>query len=134
MDIQKLKNRYGYSGKPQQWQFAFDLIMSELQSMRIVPEGFTLVEKPKLEHWYFDENESMWWDEADIFLCGLTAGEVKEVKHKEYLVTDTTPKYAARVWDEHSKSVGTWVFFTSKDEAENAAAYCAAKVEEQDYE
>ncbi|HHX4894651.1 TPA: hypothetical protein ACVB8O_002131 [Acinetobacter baumannii] len=99
-----------------------------------IPEGFMLVEKKNLEDWYFDSNESMWWDEADVFLSGLNAGEVLEVQHKEYLVTDTTPKYAAVVWDEDNQTTGTWELFDSKDEAEKAAAYCAAKVEEQDNE
>ncbi|MCU4631167.1 hypothetical protein KTJ53_16150 [Acinetobacter variabilis] len=99
-----------------------------------IPKGFMLVEKKNLEDWYFDSKESMWWDEADVFLSGLNAGEVLEVQHKEYLVTDTTPKYAAVVWDEDNQTTGTWELFDSKDEAEKAAAYCAAKVEEQDNE
>lgn len=32
MDIEKLKNRCGYSGKSQQWQYGFDLAVREMQA------------------------------------------------------------------------------------------------------
>jgi len=49
MDIEKLKNRCGYSGKSQQWQYGFDLAIREMQAAnaQAVPEGFVLVkDKP----------------------------------------------------------------------------------------
>lgn len=44
-DIQKIKARCGYAGKPQQWQYGFDLAIRELQAANTkdVPEGFVLV-------------------------------------------------------------------------------------------
>ena len=41
MDIEKLKKRCGYDGKPQQWQYGFDLACRELA--QAVPEGFVLM-------------------------------------------------------------------------------------------
>lgn len=40
MDIEKIKNRYGYSGKSQQWQYGFDLAVREMQAAKAqaVPE------------------------------------------------------------------------------------------------
>ena len=45
MDIQKIKERVGYKGKSQQWQYGFDLAVRELQQAQkvAVPEGFVLV-------------------------------------------------------------------------------------------
>lgn len=43
MDIEKLKKRCGYDGKPQQWQYGFDLACRELAKTRAVPEGFVLI-------------------------------------------------------------------------------------------
>ena len=34
MDIEKLKNRCGYSGKSQQWQYGFDLAIREMQAAK----------------------------------------------------------------------------------------------------
>lgn len=34
MDIEKLKNRCGYSGKSQQWQYGFDLAVREMQASK----------------------------------------------------------------------------------------------------
>ena len=41
MDIEKLKIRYGYSGKSQQWQYGFDLAIREMQAAKAqaVPES-----------------------------------------------------------------------------------------------
>lgn len=46
-DIQKIKARCGYAGKPQQWQYGFDLAIRELQAANTkdVPEGFVLLPK-----------------------------------------------------------------------------------------
>lgn len=41
MNIEKLKKRCGYDGKPQQWQYGFDLACRELA--QAIPEGFVLV-------------------------------------------------------------------------------------------
>ena len=38
MDIEKLKKRCGYDGKPQQWQYGFDLACRELAKAQAVPE------------------------------------------------------------------------------------------------
>lgn len=47
MDLQKeiedLKVKSGYSGKPQQWQYGFDLACRELAKAQAVPDGFILV-------------------------------------------------------------------------------------------
>lgn len=50
-DIQKIKARCGYAGKPQQWQYGFDLAIRELQAANSikVPEGFVLVEASEFE-------------------------------------------------------------------------------------
>ena len=45
MDIENLKKRCGYDGKPQQWQYGFDLACRELAKAQAVPEGFVLVPK-----------------------------------------------------------------------------------------
>lgn len=45
IDIEKLKKRCGYDGKPQQWKFGFDLACRELAKAQAVPEGFVLVPK-----------------------------------------------------------------------------------------
>lgn len=45
MDIEKLKKRCGYDGKPQQWQYGFDLACRELAKAQTVQEGFVLVSK-----------------------------------------------------------------------------------------
>lgn len=43
MDIEKLKKRCGYGGKPQQWKYGFDLAYRELAKAQAVPEGFVLI-------------------------------------------------------------------------------------------
>ena len=43
MDIEKLKKRCGYDGKPQQWQYGFDLACRELAKAKAIPEGFVVV-------------------------------------------------------------------------------------------
>ena len=52
MDLQKeidsLKVKSGYSGKPQQWQYGFDLACRELAKAQAVPEGFVLVSQKEL--------------------------------------------------------------------------------------
>ena len=43
MDIEKLKKRCGYDGKPQQWQYGFDLACRELAKAKAILEGFVVV-------------------------------------------------------------------------------------------
>lgn len=49
MDLQKeidnLKVKAGYDGKPQQWQFGFDLACRELAKAQAIPDGFVVVPK-----------------------------------------------------------------------------------------
>jgi hypothetical protein len=96
------------------------------------PEGFVLVDKKHTEDWYLDDHEGMWWehDGIDNSLCDLDPGEVQAIEHKEYLITESNTLYAAKVWDEANDQVGFWEFFKTKDEADKAAAYCKAKLNE----
>lgn len=48
MDIEKLKKRCGYDGKPQQFKYGFDLACRELAKAQAVPESFVLVNKKDL--------------------------------------------------------------------------------------
>ena len=52
-----------------------------------VPNGFVLVPKKSIEHWYLDEGEYLWMDEPDNWLCDMDVGDVQEVEHKEHIVT-----------------------------------------------
>ena len=94
-----------------------------------VPEGFVVVPKKSVEHWYLDEGESLWMDEPDNWLCDMDVGDVQEVEHKEYIVTESNTLYATKVWDGENQAVGSWEFFNSKDDAEKAAEYCNAMIE-----
>ena len=49
MDIENLKKRCGYDGKPQQWQYGFDLACRELAKTQSIPDGFVLVPKEPTE-------------------------------------------------------------------------------------
>ena len=133
MDLQKaidsLKVKAGYDGKPQQWQYGFDLACRELAKTQAVPEGFVLVPKKSIEHWYLDEGECLWMDEPDNWLCDMDVGDVQEVEHKEYIVTESNTLYATKVWDGENQDVSSWEFFNSKDDAEKAAEYCKAMIE-----
>lgn len=47
MNIDELKKRCGYSGKPQQWQYGFDLAVRELSKAQAVPDNHVMVpQKP----------------------------------------------------------------------------------------
>lgn len=94
-----------------------------------VPEGFVLVAKKSVEHWYLDEGECLWMDEPDNWLCDMDVGDVQEVKHKEYIATESNTLYATKVWDDENQEVNSWEFFNSKDDAEKAAEYCKAMIE-----
>lgn len=48
MDIEKLKKRCGYDGKPQQWQYGFELACRELAKAQAVPEWIeTAIQPPE---------------------------------------------------------------------------------------
>ena len=97
-----------------------------------IPEGFVLVAKKSVEHWYLDEGESLWMDEPDNWLCDMDVGDVQEVEHKEYIVTESNTLYATKVWDAENQDVISWEFFSSKDDAGKAAEYCKAMIEAQE--
>lgn len=94
-----------------------------------VPDGFVLMPKKSIEHWYLDEGECLWMGEPDNWLCDMDVGDVQEVEHKEYIVTESNTLYATKVWDAENQAVSSWEFFSSKDDAEKAAEYCKAMVE-----
>ncbi len=98
-----------------------------------IPDGFVVVPRKSIEHWYLDEGESLWMDEPDNWLCDMDVGDVQEVEHKEYIVTESNTLYATKVWDDEDQAVGSWEFFNSKDDAaEKAAEYCNAMIEAQE--
>ena len=97
-----------------------------------IPDGFVVVPRKSIEHWYLDEGECLWMDEPDNWLCDMDAGDVQEVEHKEYIVTESNTLYATKVWDGENQAVGSWEFFNSKDDAEKAAEYCNAMIEAQE--
>ena len=68
-------------------------------------------------------------DEPNNWLCDMDVGDVQEVEHKEYIVTESNTLYATKVWDGENQDVGSWEFFNSKDDAEKAAEYCKAMIE-----
>jgi len=107
-------------------------LMWEKAKAQAVPEGFVLVAKKSVEHWYLDEGESLWMDEPDNWLCDMDVGDVQEVEHKEYIVTESNTLYATKVWDGENQDVSSWEFFNSKDDAEKAAEYCKAMIEAQE--
>lgn len=45
MDIEKLKKCCGYDGKPQQWQYGFDLSCRELAKAQAVPKWISVEDK-----------------------------------------------------------------------------------------
>ena len=98
------------------------------QAAKAIPEGFVVVPKKSIEHWYLDEGECLWMDEPDNWLCDMDVGDVQEVEHKEYIVTESNTLYATKVWDGENQNVSSWEFFNSKDDAEKAAEYCKAKL------
>ncbi|HFX6477040.1 TPA: hypothetical protein ACIFD1_003343 [Acinetobacter baumannii] len=77
------------------------------------------------EDWYLNEDEGLWLDHDGIdgTLCELGIGEVKPVKHKEYLITQSNTWYAARVWNSDDDHIA-WKLFESEESALEAANYC----------
>ena len=106
--------------------------MWQAAKTQAVPEGFVVVPRKSIEHWYLDEGECLWMDEPDNWLCDMDVGDVQEVEHKEYIVTESNTLYATKVWDGENQAVGSWEFFNSKDDAEKAAEYCKAMIEAQE--
>ena len=103
----------------------------ELQAAKSqAPEGFVLVPKSEIGHYYYDESEGMYIDEPDHFLTDLDIGEAQEVKCRDYF--DLPSKYAAKIWDENNQDVGTWGIFDTEAEANNVAAHCKAMIEAQE--
>ncbi|NLN56930.1 MAG: hypothetical protein GX151_03030 [Gammaproteobacteria bacterium] len=45
MDVERLKKRCGYDGKPQQFKYGFDLACRELAKAQAIPDGFVVVPK-----------------------------------------------------------------------------------------
>ena len=143
MDIQKIKElalANGFKLKEQAsgnmdlnaYVYDFANAIEQAAKAQSIPEGFVLVAKKSVEHWYLDEGESLWMDEPDNWLCDMDVGDVQEVEHKEYIVTESNTLYATKVWDGENQDVSSWEFFNSKDDAEKAAEYCKAMIEAQE--
>lgn len=49
MDIEKLKKRCGYDGKPQQWQYGFDLACRELAQAQADAPGQITITHERLQ-------------------------------------------------------------------------------------
>lgn len=88
-------------------------------------DGCVVVPKSEATDWYLDENEYIYTDEPDIFLCDLEPGEVWEVKHQ--LCWQVESQFAAKVYEDEDNI--NWDLFDSKNDAEKAAAHCKAMVE-----
>ncbi len=93
-----------------------------------VPEGCVVAPKSEATDWYLDENEYIYTDEPDIFLCDLKPGEVWEVKRQ--LCWQVESQFAAKVYEDEDNI--NWDLFDSKNDAEKAAAHCKAMVEAQE--
>ena len=143
MDIEKIKElalANGFKLKEQAsgnmdlnaYVYDFANAIEQAAKAQAVPEGFVVVPRKSIEHWYLDEGESLWMDEPDNWLCDMDVGDVQEVEHKEYIVTESNILYATKVWDGENQDVSSWEFFNSKDDAEKAAEYCKAMIEAQE--
>ena len=83
MDLQKeidsLKVKAGYDGKPQQWQFGFDLACRELA--KVVPKGVVVV--PKEPYAYLIKHKFWGKDAApEIYLAADFLGDDGVEKEK----------------------------------------------------
>ena len=143
MDIEKIKElalANGFKLKEQAsgnmdlnaYVYDFANAIEQAAKAQAVPEGFVVVPRKSIEHWYLDEGECLWMDEPDNWLCDMDVGDVQEVEHKEYIVTESNILYATKVWDGENQDVSSWEFFNSKDDAEKAAEYCKAMIEAQE--
>ena len=89
-------------------------------------KGCVVVPKSETTDWYLDEDEYIYTDEPDIFLCDLEPGDVLEVKRQQCWQAEC--QFAAKVYEDEDNI--NWELFDSKEEAEKAAAHCKAMVEE----
>ena len=87
--------------------------------------GCVVVPKSEITDWYLDEDEYIYTDEPDIFLCDLEPGDVLEVKRQQCWQAEC--RFAAKVYEDEDNI--NWELFDSKEEAEKAAAHCKAMVE-----
>lgn len=88
-------------------------------------KGCVVVPKSEITDWYLDEDEYIYTDEPDIFLCDLEPGDVLEVKRQQCWQVEC--QFAAKVYEDEDNI--NWELFDSKEEAEKAAAHCKAMVE-----
>lgn len=127
--VELIKNeveRFQQSGAPLDLnQFLGNLI--ELATFKNDNEftDYLLVPKKDLEDWYLDEDEGLWLDHDGIdgSLSDLSLGEVQQIKHKEYLITQSNTLYAAKVWDGNDDHIA-WKLFESEESALEAAKHC----------
>ena len=79
MDFEKIKERVGYKGKSQQWQYGFDLAIRELQQAKksAVPDGGVNLNKFDLlrkMHNIRDLNNGDYYsDEIEENICAVEA-------------------------------------------------------------
>lgn len=90
-------------------------------------KGCVVVPESEIQMSYLDEDEYMYIDEPDNFLCDIPIGKTVEVSRRAYM--DKTSCFAAIEWDAENEDVGTWELFETKEEADKAAAHCKAMVE-----
>lgn len=113
----ELKERVGYSGKPQQWQYGFDLACRELQA-QAVPEGYVVVPTTNVHTFYQDDDEpeNCCNDESELDLLGdcLDDGDI-------IIVNKIT---SAQLPSE--KFYGTWVVDASNRKFELFVSYAEA--------
>lgn len=110
----------GYSFAWSAWQAAKAHEAEKLKGCVVVPES-------EIQMSYLDEDEYMYIDEPDNFLCDIPIGKTVEVSRRAYM--DKTSCFAAIEWDAENEDVGTWELFETKEEADKAAAHCKAMVE-----
>lgn len=101
------------------------------QAAKAVPEGFVLAPVEEVKTWYLDDDESIYREDPD-WLCNTPVGEVVEVERRISYELDQAPVFAAITWDEDNQDVGYYETFSTKDEAEKAAAHCKAMIEAQE--
>lgn len=90
-------------------------------------KGFVVVPESEIQMCYLDEDEYMYIDEPDNFLCDIPIGKTVEVSRRAYM--DKTSCFAAKEWDAENEDVGKWELFETKEEADKAAAHCKAMSE-----
>ena len=83
MDIEKIKNRCGYSGKSQQWQYGFDLAVREMQAAKAqaVPEKDAVIKKLS-DQLYVQEMKAS----AARVLCETACELLDDYAHQDAMV------------------------------------------------